>query len=390
MDKKRSDKVELTLMHKHTPVADLLVLSKVGWVCDVVNILNISHAPIGTIVGNNLDIEELSSWIKGRSIPESRENVDKMLKELKLINTPALALLSLGLSLSDQYWLKPTGVDLQWESVNFFQNDFSDDVGEILFGTKDSRELSIDISSPNNTSDGVLRKKWLIQGGKRVLMKGGNDFISQEPYNEVIATKIMQQLGISHVEYTLGYFKKKPYCFCDNFIDEDTELVNAWRVHNVLGMIPTDNKYQHFLKCCEKLGIKNAQHDLEKMMVLDYIIANRDRHYGNFGFVRNANSLEWVSFAPIYDSGTSLWGREDDEITDGIGATFTFLQSQQIKFLTDLSWYNPIPERWLKDTVIEILSDNKRLEEQRIVEIAEGITRNAKFITNLKKELHPK
>jgi len=376
-------------MHKEIPVADLLVLAKVGWVLDVVAIFNIEHAPVGTVVGKFLDSEELSGWIKGRAIPESRENVDKILKELKLINTPSLSLKSLGLSLSDQYWLKPTGVDFRWESVNFFQNDFSDDVGEVLFGSKDSRAIDLDISSPNNTSDGVLRKKWLIQDGKKVLIKGGNDFISQEPYNEVIATKIMQALGISCVEYTLGYFKKKPYSFCDNFVDENTELVNAWRIHNVIGMSPSDDRYQHFLKCCEKLGIENAKQDLEKMMVIDYILANRDRHYGNFGFVRNANTLDWVGFAPIYDSGTSLWNLEDDEITDGISATFTFLQSGQIKLVSDLTWYNPIPEEVLTDIVVGILRGNKRLDGERIDEIARGVARNAEFITNLKNELHP-
>ena len=389
-NKSRSKAIELTLMHKDLPVADLLVLAKVGWVEDVVNVFNIEHAPVGTAVGNHLDSEELSGWIKGRSIPESRENVDKILKELKLINTPSLSLMSLGLSLSDQYWLKPSGEDLSWESINFFQNDFSDDVGEILFGDKDSRELEIDISSPNNTSDGVLRKKWIIQAGKRVLMKGGNDYISQEPYNEVIATKIMQELGVSHVEYTLGYLKKKPYSFCDNFIDEDTELVNAWRIYNTLGMIPTDNRYQHFLKCCDELGIKNAKQDLEKMMVVDYIIANRDRHYGNFGFVRDANTLEWIGFAPIYDSGTSLWSREDDEIDDGIKATFTLFQSQQIKLATDLTWYKPISEEVLTEIVVGVLSGNKRLDRKRIAEIAEGVIRNAKFIANLKEELQTK
>ena len=30
------------------------------------------------------------------------------------------------------------------------------------------------------------------------------------------------------------------------------------------------------------------------MLVLDYIISNEDRHCNNFGFIRNAESLEWL------------------------------------------------------------------------------------------------
>ncbi len=43
------------------------------------------------------------------------------------------------------------------------------------------------------------------------------------------------------------------------------------------------------------------------MLTLDYIIANGDRHYNNFGFIRNAETLEWQGLAPIFDSGASLW-----------------------------------------------------------------------------------
>ena len=43
------------------------------------------------------------------------------------------------------------------------------------------------------------------------------------------------------------------------------------------------------------------------MIVLDYLIVNEDRHQNNFGVVRNAETLEYLGAAPIYDSGTSLW-----------------------------------------------------------------------------------
>ena len=43
------------------------------------------------------------------------------------------------------------------------------------------------------------------------------------------------------------------------------------------------------------------------MIVLDFIIANEDRHFNNFGLVRNAVTLEWIGAAPIFDCGTSLW-----------------------------------------------------------------------------------
>lgn len=62
-----------------------------------------------------------------------------------------------ALSLSDQYWLNPAEQPLEWRKVNFYHNDFSEDVGNILFGQIPERD-SIDLVSPCNTSDGWLKK----------------------------------------------------------------------------------------------------------------------------------------------------------------------------------------------------------------------------------------
>ena len=46
------------------------------------------------------------------------------------------------------------------------------------------------------------------------------------------------------------------------------------------------------------------------MTVMDDIMLNTDRHLGNFGLIRNAETLEWIGPAPIYDTGNSLMCRK--------------------------------------------------------------------------------
>ena len=43
------------------------------------------------------------------------------------------------------------------------------------------------------------------------------------------------------------------------------------------------------------------------MLAFDFIINNNDRHYGNFGFIRDVESLKYISMAPLFDNGNSLW-----------------------------------------------------------------------------------
>ena len=44
-----------------------------------------------------------------------------------------------------QYWIKPDGTDLEWKRIHFFDNAFSDDIGNVLFGLKKERRISISV-----------------------------------------------------------------------------------------------------------------------------------------------------------------------------------------------------------------------------------------------------
>ena len=116
----------------------------------------------------------------------------------------------------------------------------------------------------------------------------------------------MERLEIPHISYQVMWNKDVPYSVCEDFVTSDTELIPAWRIMQTQKKENNVSVYQHFLSCCEKLGIKDVVRFLDRMIVLDYIIANEDRHFNNFGVLRNAETLEWIGMAPIYDSGSSL------------------------------------------------------------------------------------
>ncbi len=37
------------------------------------------------------------------------------------------------------------------------------------------------------------------------------------------------------------------------------------------------------------------------------IVGTTDRHYGNFGFMRDINTLKFIKPAPIFDTCINLW-----------------------------------------------------------------------------------
>jgi hypothetical protein len=381
------------LMHKNIPVLELTVSEYSGSIEKHGVLHNPAHLPLGTTVASGKDKGRiipynLNDWWTGRSIPASRDGLRDALEKLGFLNPLLLLTKCYGLSLSDQYWICPKDSGLRWETVNFFQNDFSKDIGELLFGHEPADPASISLMSPDNTSDGWLRKKWIIADGKRYLMKGGSGVYRQEPFNEVVACAVMRRLNIHHIPYTVIHEKDRPYSLCENFVTPDTELIPAWRVRGHFKRSNQDSRLTHLLRCCETLGIPGVRGALDKMLVLDYIISNEDRHYNNFGFIRNAETLEWLGAAPVFDSGTSLWHN-----TQRVGSPveckpFKKDHAEQIKLVEDFSWFDYGALAGLKDEIKEILSSSEDVDGRRGNMIASAVAERCGHIEKPNRQEH--
>lgn len=122
-----------------------------------------------------------------------------------------------------------------------------------------------------------------------------------------MATALYEALGMSHVPYWLIEQGGQVMSACECFTDEHTELVTAAQFMRLLPQQPDVSNWQHFSDCYNAVDILNMPKEVCNMLAADYILANTDRHLGNFGFLRDSETLEWKGVAPIYDSGTSLW-----------------------------------------------------------------------------------
>lgn len=353
--------MEYMLMHKEIPVVELTLDETTGAIQKIGELRHGEHLPVGVPMKKGVvDRGALNTWWIDRSIPASRSGVRKALETLDLPNPQMLLTKCFGLSLSDQYWMKPQGHEAQWSQVNFFSNAFSEDIGDVLLG-KAAKTADFDFHSPDNTSDGFLKKRWKIMDGKRCLLKAGSGPFMQQPFNEVIATAAASRLGIPHVPYTLMWDEETPYSVCEDFITPDTELVSAWRVMQTMKKDNNTSVYRHYLNCCEALGVPDVVHSVDQMIVLDYLIANEDRHQNNFGLVRDANTLEWLGAAPIFDSGSSLgYDKLAGQITTGKGIEckpFKKTHEEQLKLVGSFDWIDFDQLKGLEDEMWAVFNE---------------------------------
>lgn len=371
------------LMNKNMPVVELELDDDTATILKVIKNYELDFLPVGIDVKTGIpNKKELNEWWFGRSIPASRSGIAAALERLGVQYSEQLLLRCYGLSLSDQYWMKPVDSELKWKNINFFENDFSDDVGNVLFGQPAGQD--IDSMSPCNTSDGWLKKKWKIIGTKRCLIKAGSNPYMQEPINEVFGTRLHQRLGCKNfVPYKALLEDGIPYSVCENFIDVNTELVSAVNINRSLKKASQFTSYEHFLNACDRLGIPGMKKFLDYMLVFDYLMANTDRHFGNLGAVRNIETLEWVGPAPIFDSGTSLW---HDKLTRAINQPFYSSVSRQMKLVSDFSWI-PFEElRHLRDDVREIFEPTDFIDEERIEVLSNAVTSRVEELQDMEVE----
>lgn len=254
-----------------------------------------------------LDLEEASengieSWVRHRSIPKNRAYVDTILSAMGLsINRPFDILrVSKGLSLNDCYWVTEEGFDGTFEKYNLYDNRFNRTLGQIAFtgyGSSPSRLTS----SPELTTNGMLRKCWRRENGVVRLYKGGTEGASNagnEPYSEFYAAQIAQVLGVDAIPYGLSKWMNTLCSTCALFTSKDLSYVPIGRIVRSGGMKAVREYYQ-------QLGDKFIE-ALDDMIVFDAVILNTDRHYGNFGFLVDSKTNQIVSPAPLFDHGNSL------------------------------------------------------------------------------------
>jgi len=292
-------------MHKEIKLASL-ALDEMNRVTDVWDVKKSIFFPVYENMGVSTD--DFISWFNSRSVPVSRmENEAE--RNLAVFN-------SMGLSLTDCYWFKPEGSDKKWDEVNFYKNGFSEDVGINFFNRQPINSSS---SSPDFSLNGELEKRWKYVDKRPVLLKRGKNPYQKEPFCEKIASDLAKAMGLAHVTYDIGEDDRGYYSICEAFTDEKNELVNAKNFIRTLKYIDEKTDFERFTDKCKENGIEDIAFITDNMIVFDYLMLNVDRHWGNFGVIRDSDSGRIKGMAPIFDTGMSLsreYGLVFDKVQD--------------------------------------------------------------------------
>lgn len=255
-------------------------------------------------INMELTAKGIIKWLSNRVIPKNRAFVDEILKTfgLSVNDTKGIIDICLGLSLNDSYWVTPIEFEGKFVDYNLFENPFSEALSLVAYTGVGSAEKAFS-TSPEFTTNGMLRKAWRhIENEGIYLYKGGTEGAANagnEPYSEFYACQVAKAMGLNCVEYDLENWKGILASKCRLFTDIDTSFVPISRLIK-------DRTLKNALDYYDELG-KEFYDELCSMLVFDAVIYNEDRHFGNFGILRDNHTGKIIKPAPIFDNGLSLF-----------------------------------------------------------------------------------
>ena len=273
-----------------------------GFCCQIISIKEESRHLLP--LGMTIDGDGVLSWLKSRVIPQNREFVDKILSVygLSYNNIPGIIQLCKGLSLNDSYWITEPDFKGRFADYNLFENSFYKALSLIAYTGYGSVKPSGFSSSPEFTTNGMLRKGWRKLDGKIKLYKGatsGAVNTGNEPYSEFYAAQIASTMGLNFVPYTLSKWKGSLCCVCELFTDIDHSFVPMWRFCKTKSI-------KDVAKYLRELGEEYFDAFCD-MIIFDALVYNTDRHLNNFGLMVDNKTNKPYAFAPIFDNGLSLF-----------------------------------------------------------------------------------
>lgn len=261
-----------------------------------------SNTNIKSVLHN---IESLKTYLSSRVLSLSRDNAKQLLTLFKIkqsndIETRVgICIKCRGVSVQDSYWIKyDTDKDLRWADINIRDKKLADIVDVALYGVHPS--ITVDIHSPELTTSGLFRKAWIREKDGLYLLKSDrtNNFINTKM--EVLASKVLGcfefNCNLDYVRYTGRYRNTtvgRLYVDkCKNFINEKVSLVDADAVISAIGR--SGRKFNGYTP------------EIASITVIDFILANTDRHMENWGFLMDNETGKITGLAPLFDFNCAL------------------------------------------------------------------------------------
>ena len=254
-----------------------------------------------------------------------------------------------GLSLTDVYWIQSAGESLSFDAVNLYQHSLANAFTDVSLRGKAMTIQNAELAEPGTAAgdvsvQGVAPKAWVRENGKIYLLKDGNE---EEVEAELLASRIANCFDVNHVEYVADMFDGTKVSKCELITSEDRSIVPFEYI-----AIYCDNndldKYE-FVR-------HKDNYSYNMMNILDYLLGNTDRHWGNWGFYADNSTNELLGLYPLMDWNKAFRAYEslEGDVCQTTAQRMTQREAAiQAVQQTGLNQIAPVPEDWFPNPALQ-------------------------------------
>lgn len=227
-----------------------------------------------------------AKWLYNAAAIEQTDTPETKLK---------IAMMCRCVSVLDNYWIKVRRDDVNWDEMNIRENSLNSVVTQIaLKGSSFSLQGSL--VNPEYTTNGAYAKGWVRDDGGLWLYKKGYDK-DTESRIEIMVSNLLDKLNVNHLHYEAGSYMGDFVCKCPCMTNNELSILSGL----------------DFITYCNSNGLNPDLEMLQidadsiyKMIIVDYLIANRDRHHQNWGFYYNPDTMKILGCHPLFDHNNAF------------------------------------------------------------------------------------
>ncbi|MBR2278342.1 MAG: hypothetical protein IJ872_03915 [Eubacterium sp.] len=199
-----------------------------------------------------------------------------------------------ALSLTDVYWIATNNEKTKFEDISLYSHSLSNSFADVsLCGKQITAQNEELINNQDAAGDiatnGVAPKAWIRKKDKFYLMKDGEE---RDVDAELLASKIVDCFDVDHVKYTKDSFDDRKVSKSEIITSEKRSIVSMEYIDIYCANHDLDT---------DEFVLKKDEYNYYMMNIIDYLIGNSDRHWGNWGFWVDNNTNKLLGLHPLMD-----------------------------------------------------------------------------------------
>ena len=204
-----------------------------------------------------------------------------------------------GLSLTDVYWIKQDQEKVYFSELSLFRHSLSRAFADVSLSGKSLTVQNTELLAPNDAAgdigtQGVAPKAWIRKDYTFYLLKNGDE---RDVKAELLASKIARCFAVESVAYEPDVFEGKAVSRSRIITSEEKSLVSAEAVEVYCANHGLDR---------DAFVLKKDARAFHMMNLIDYLVGNTDRHWGNWGFLVDNDTNRLEKLYPLMDFNKSF------------------------------------------------------------------------------------